>query len=127
MELFVTRKDRNGKVWGPQDRVDHPTILKMNTSWAADYMLKPDKLGTIEKGKLADLVVLDKDFLAIPDEQISEVQPQITMLDGKVVFVHADFARESNFRPAGSLVSTYQNLKARRPQQLSAAETSGGG
>ena len=67
METFVTRKDRDGKVWGPQDRVDHPTILKMITIWAAEYVLKPDKLGSIEKGKLADLVVLDKDFLAIPD------------------------------------------------------------
>jgi hypothetical protein len=127
METFVTRKDNNGKVWGPQDRVDHPTILKMTTSWAAEYALKPDKLGTIEKGKLADLVVLDKDFLTIPSEQISDLKPQITVMDGKIVFVHTDFARENNFRPGGSVVSTYEDLRARRPQALSSAETGGGG
>ena len=115
METFVTRKDEMGKVWGPQDRVDHPTILKMTTSWAADYVLKPDKLGTIERGKLADLVVLDRDFLTIPSDDISEVTPVITVVDGKVVYVQTDFARENNFRPAGSLVSTYQDLVARRP------------
>ena len=115
METFVTRKDSKGKVWGPQDRVDHPTILKMTTSWAADYVLKPNKLGTIERGKLADLVVLDRDFLTIPSDDISEVTPVLTVVDGKVVFVLTDFARENNFRPAGSLVSTYQDLVARRP------------
>ena len=127
MELFVTRKDRDGKVWGPQDRVDHPTILKMITSWAAGYVLKPDKLGSIEKGKLADLVVLDKDFLAIPDEQIHTITPQVTMMDGKIVYVNSDYAKENNFRPAGSLVSNYTDLKARRPPALAASEVSSGG
>jgi predicted amidohydrolase YtcJ len=127
METFVTRKDENGKVWGPQERVDHPTILKMNTSWAAEYVLKPDKLGTIERGKIADLVVLDKDFLTIPSEQISDLQPLVTMMDGKVVYVHTDFARENNFRPGGSLISTYPDLKARRPPALTSAEAAGGG
>ena len=49
------------------------------------------------------------------------------MMDGKVVYVESDFAKENNFRPAGSLVSNYADLKARRPAALSAAETSGGG
>jgi hypothetical protein len=127
METFVVRKDENGKVWGPQERVDHPTILKMNTSWAAEYVLKPDKLGSIEKGKLADLVVLDKDFLTIPSEQMSDLQPVVTVMDGRVVFVHTDFARENNFRPGGSLISTYQDLRARRPQAFFSAEALGGG
>jgi predicted amidohydrolase YtcJ len=127
MEDFVVRKDRNGKVWGPQDRVDHPTVLKMTTSWAAGYVLKPDKLGSIEKGKLADLVVLDKDFLAIPDEQIHTIVPQITIMDGNIVYVNTDYARENNFRPAGSLISNYEDLKARRPAPLSADEVSSGG
>jgi hypothetical protein len=125
LELFVTRKDpKTGKVWGPQDRVDKPTILKMVTSWAADYVLKPDKLGSIEKGKLADLLVLDRDFLTIPDEQISDVTPQLTLFDGKIVFLHPNFAQEYNLRPAGALVTTYQDLRKRRPAQQAAG---GGG
>ena len=54
LSLFMTRKDRDGKVWGPQERIDHPTALKMATIWSAEYVLKPDKLGSIEKGKLAE-------------------------------------------------------------------------
>ena len=78
LSLFMTRKDRNGKVWGPQERIDHATALKMTTIWAAEYVLKPDKLGSIEKGKLADLVVLDKDYMTIPDEEVATIQPQLT-------------------------------------------------
>ena len=116
LELFMTRKDLDGKVWGPQEKVDRVTALKMITSWAADYVLKGDKLGSIEPGKLADLVVLDRDYMTIPEEQVSEIQPQITMLDGEVIFVHPNFAEEYNFRPSGALVTTYQELLAKRPE-----------
>ena len=130
MEDFVTRKDENGKVWGPQDRVDHPTILKMTTSWASQYVLKPDQVGTIEKGKIADLLVLDRDFLTIPGEQISEVTPLLTLFDGKIKFVHPNFASEYNLRPAGAIVSTYDDLVQRRPERrrgTGPAEAQGGG
>jgi len=111
---FITRKDRNGKVWGIQEKIDHPTALKMATRWAAEYVLKPDKLGSIEKGKLADLVVLDKDFLAIPDDEVAKIQPQLTVFDGKIVYVHKNFADEYNLHPAGAVVSTWQDLVKRR-------------
>jgi len=110
----VTRKDRNGKVWAPQERVDRPTALRMYTSWAADYVLKPDKIGTLEKGKFADLVVLDKDYLTVPDDGIQNITPQLTMVGGRIVFVHNDFASEYNLHPQGALISTYKDLVARR-------------
>ena len=115
LEIFMTRKDLEGKVWGAQEAVDRVTALKMITRWAADYVLKGDKLGAIEPGRLADLVVLDRDYMTIPEEDISEIQPQITMLDGTVIFVHPDFAEEYNFRPSGALVTTYADLVAKRP------------
>ena len=114
LELFMTRVDRQGKVWGPQERVDRMTALKMITRWAAEYVLKEDKLGSIEPGKLADLVVLDRDYLTIPTEEVSEIQPQITVLDGKIIYVHPQFAEEYDFRPSGALVATYEELKSRR-------------
>jgi len=110
----VTRKDRAGKVWAPQERVDPATALKMFTIWAAQYVLKDDKLGSIEKGKLADLVVLDQDMLTIPGDDLVKIQPQLTMLDGKPVFVHTSFASEYNYRPAGAVISSYADLIKRR-------------
>lgn len=119
IEVAVTRKDRNGKVWGPQERVDRPTALKMLTTWAGDYVLRGDRIGTIEKGKLADLVVLDKDYLTVPEETISDIQPQVTVFDGKIVFVHTNFANEYNLRPVGANVTTYPDMvKSRAPRRI---------
>jgi predicted amidohydrolase YtcJ len=116
LELLLTRKDEAGKVWGPQERLDKTTALKMATIWAADYVLRPDKLGSIETGKLADIAVLDKDYLTIPAENVSDIQPQLTIMDGKIVFVHTNFANEYSLRPQGAIISTFQELKGRRPQ-----------
>ena len=43
-------------------------------------------LGSIEKGKYADLVVLSGDFLAVPDDRISTLEPDLTVVSGNVVF-----------------------------------------
>jgi len=114
---FITRKDRKGNIWGPQEKIDHPTALKMATIWAAEYVLKADKLGSIEPGKLADLVVLDQDFLAMPDDDVAKMQPQLTIFDGKIVFVHSQFAQEYNLKPAGAVISTWKDLTSRRNGQ----------
>jgi predicted amidohydrolase YtcJ len=45
-----------------------------------------DKLGTIEAGKLADLVVLDRDYLTVPIDEIYTLKPVLTMVGGQVVF-----------------------------------------
>jgi len=43
-------------------------------------------LGSIEKGKYADLVVLGGDFLAVPDDRIGTLEPDLTIVGGRVVF-----------------------------------------
>ena len=111
---FITRKDKNGKVWGPQERIDRNTALKMITSWAAEYVLRGDKLGSIESGKLADLVVLNRDYTTIPEDEIGDIQSQMTIVGGKIIYLHSDFARENNLHPANAVISTYDELKARR-------------
>jgi predicted amidohydrolase YtcJ len=113
----VTRKDVKGKVWGPQDRVDRPTALRMFTSWAGDYLLRGDQIGSLEKGKLADIVVLDKDYLTIPEDDIGNIQPQLTIFDGKFAFVHPNFSNEYNLKPQGAVISTYEDLVKNRVQR----------
>jgi len=127
LEIYMTRKDLKGKVWGPQERLDKITALKLATINAAKYVLKPDQLGSLEPGKLADLAVLDKDYLTIPPDQVSDIQPQLTMMNGKIVFVHTDFANEYSLRPSGAVVSTFKDLKARRSTRPEAIFGEGGG
>ncbi len=58
----------------------------MKTNWAARYSGDENDLGTIEPGKLADLVVLDKDYMTVPEDDISNLQILTTVIGGKVVY-----------------------------------------
>ena len=42
--------------------------------------------GSLERGKLADLIVLDRDLFAIPPDDISETRVEMTMVGGRIVF-----------------------------------------
>jgi predicted amidohydrolase YtcJ len=114
VENLITRKDEQGTVWGPEQRVDRETALRIATQNGANYVLKGDRLGSIEPGKLADLVVLDRDYMTISEGEISETRSLMTLLGGKPVFLHPDFSREHSLRPEGAVISTYEELVARR-------------
>ena len=86
LERFVTRKDGKGKLWGPQEKLDRLTVLHMYTDWAARYSLDEGRLGLIQAGMLADCVVLDGDFLRVPEDQIDEIPVAMTLVGGKIVY-----------------------------------------
>lgn len=88
LEVLVTRRIIDGRVFGPREAIDRATALLMMTRWGADYVLRNQKLGSLEPGKLADLVVLDKNPLneAIPDENLSEIKVVATIIGGEVAY-----------------------------------------
>jgi hypothetical protein len=45
-----------------------------------------DRLGSIEPGKLADLIVIDRDILSLPPEELLETKVMMTIVDGKTVY-----------------------------------------
>ncbi len=45
-----------------------------------------DNLGSLEAGKYADLVVLDKDYMTVPAEEIFWIRPTLTMVGGRIVY-----------------------------------------
>jgi predicted amidohydrolase YtcJ len=49
-------------------------------------MHKEDLIGSLEIGKLADLVVLDADYMTVPIEEMRNLKSILTMVDGRVVY-----------------------------------------
>jgi predicted amidohydrolase YtcJ len=52
----------------------------------AFFVFQEDNLGAIQQGKLADLVVLDRDYLTVPAEHLKDIKPVLTMVGGRVVY-----------------------------------------
>ncbi len=92
LEILVTRKISDGRVFGPREAIDRATALLMMTRWGADYVLRNEELGSLEPGKLADLVVLDKNPLArnVRDEDLSEIKVVATIIGGELAYGSLD-------------------------------------
>jgi predicted amidohydrolase YtcJ len=82
----VNRISRSGDVIGPDERISAYDALRSLTSWAAFQYFEDDKKGTLTKGKLADLVILDKNPLKVAPQAIKEIQVLTTIKEGKVVY-----------------------------------------
>ncbi|MCH7804426.1 MAG: amidohydrolase family protein [Acidobacteria bacterium] len=78
--------DGSARIWGRDQKVSRQDALRMKTIWAAAYVGDEKKLGSIEPGKLADLVVLDKDYMSVSEDQISELEVILTIVGGKSVY-----------------------------------------
>lgn len=73
-------------VLGPEEAITREEALRAYTINNAWCMFKEDKLGSIEMGKLADLVVCSDDILTCPKEKIKDITPVMTILGGKIVY-----------------------------------------
>ena len=100
----ITRIAYDGKVYAPNQRITREQALKVGTIWPAHYVLKEDVLGSLERGKFADLVVLDRDYLTIPEEEIPDIRILMTMLGGKVEHLVPSLAQELGMQPKGAAV-----------------------
>jgi predicted amidohydrolase YtcJ len=78
------------KVWGKDQKVSREDALRMKTVWAAAFTGDERKLGSLEPGKLADLVVLDGDYLAVPEDRIAELPVALTIVGGKIAYSAMD-------------------------------------
>jgi predicted amidohydrolase YtcJ len=74
------------RAWNPIERVDLPTMLAMYTINAAYANRMERETGSIEVGKLADLIVLERNLFETPTQEIHEVRVLRTLLEGKTVF-----------------------------------------
>ena len=72
--------------WNPAERVDLPTMIALYTINAAYQNHLDRETGSIEPGKLADLVVLERNLFEVPVDEIHTVRVVCTLLEGKPVF-----------------------------------------
>ena len=89
----VTRKF-DGVVWQPDERIDRVHAMKMWTSWASEYVLKQDQLGTLEEGKFADLIILDRDYFTVAVDDLLKIRVPMTMVGGKIMQLQGSLASE---------------------------------
>ena len=81
-------------VLAPEEGTDLLTQLKALTIWGAYYVLREDRLGSLEPGKLADFVVLDRDLLSIPRDDIPNTKVLMTVLGGDTIHLLPELAGE---------------------------------
>ena len=70
----------------PGERITREEALIAHTRSNAYILFMEKDIGTLEKGKFADLVVLDRDYMTIPVDDMRHVKPVMTMVGGRIVY-----------------------------------------
>jgi hypothetical protein len=91
LEIYymVTGKNSAGELINPGQQITRSEALRLYTAENGWYTHEEDQLGTIEPGKLGDLVVLSDDFFdakKVPDESIKKLRSVLTVVGGQVVY-----------------------------------------
>ncbi len=87
IEFFITRRmPHDGITYQRSEALDRATLMKAATIWGAEQVLNEKNIGSLETGKLADFIVIDKDYFTIPEDQIGTIKTVLTAVGGKVVF-----------------------------------------
>ena len=89
IQIAVTRRgltDGPGAAWIPEEVVDLPLMIAGYTINGAYVNFQEQETGSIEVGKSADLVVLDRNLFEIPKHEIHNAKVLLTMLEGREVY-----------------------------------------
>lgn len=86
LDATVTRRTRSGDILGPTHRVEVLTALRAMTIWPAWHHFEEDRKGTLEAGKLADLVILSADPTAVDPETLDSLRVLETIKAGRTVY-----------------------------------------
>ena len=70
----------------PGQQITRQEVLSLYTSHNGWFLHEEDQLGTIEEGKLADLVALNSDYFSVSDDDLKKIRSVLTVVDGEVVY-----------------------------------------
>ncbi len=89
IQTTITRKDPNNPdapIAGPDHTVDLETAIAMNTINGAYLLGREHQTGSLEVGKMADLIVLDRNLFEVPEETIRGTRVLLTLIGGSVAW-----------------------------------------
>lgn len=89
IEVALTRREPDqgeGPAWLPEQRLDLPTLLSAYTLHGAYLSFSEHETGSLEVGKWADFVVLEKNLFDLPSHEVGEVRVLRTVVEGRTVF-----------------------------------------
>lgn len=86
IHVAVNRKSKSGSEVGANQSVELLEAIRLYTWNGAYASFEEDRKGSIEAGKLADLVILDGSILDTPKEQLKELTVSMTIIDGEIVY-----------------------------------------
>jgi hypothetical protein len=89
----VSRKLKDGTVFYPDQRMSRMEALKSYTVNNAYAAFEEKLKGTLEPGKLADITVLSRDIMTIPEDEILATDVVYTIVGGKIAFDHTAAVR----------------------------------
>ncbi len=90
IETAITRRTERGQVLFPEEALSREQALRLYTINNAFLHREEKEKGSLEAGKLADLIVIDRDYLTCPADSISETHVLTTIVGGKVVHGRTD-------------------------------------
>ena len=84
LHASITREMASGERFFPEQSMTRMEALQSYTIHCAYAAFEEDRLGSIEVGKLADLVVVDRDLLEVSEEELAEAQVDLTLVGGEI-------------------------------------------
>lgn len=96
IQTAVTRRTETGQTVGEDERLSILEAIRLFTFNGAYASFDEAIKGSIEVGKLADLVVLNDAILDVPEDQISEMKVDLTLINGEVVFERGGITSHAN-------------------------------
>ena len=86
MYFATTGLNTLGVLINPKQQITRQEVLSLYTRQNGWFLREEDDLGSIEEGKLGDLVVLNSDYFAVPDEDLKKIRSVLTVVGGNVVY-----------------------------------------
>ncbi|MDH4266363.1 MAG: amidohydrolase family protein, partial [Deltaproteobacteria bacterium] len=82
----ICRRTPSGRKFGPSEGLKAEEAVALYTREAAYFSFEEKERGTLKEGKVADLVVLDRNPLEVPAEAISNCRVKMTVVGGRIVY-----------------------------------------